>query len=128
MKTSKNEVTLRGFLGKDPQVKQFATDKSVARVSLATNDGYKKATGEWVDETNWHNLVFWGKQASFAELNLKKSMLVEVQGKIVNRSYKDKNDIVRYTTEIVVEKAWEIKEAEPEAEKPTEPEQPTETE
>ncbi|MCT1527047.1 single-stranded DNA-binding protein, partial [Sphingobacterium hotanense] len=75
MKTSKNEVTLRGFLGNDPEVNQYATDKSVARVRLATNEGYKKSTGEWVNETMWHNLVFWGKQASSAELNLKKGML-----------------------------------------------------
>ncbi len=120
MKTSKNEVTLRGFLGNDPEVNQYATDKSVARVRLATNEGYKKSTGDWVNETMWHNLVFWGKQASSAELNLKKGMLVEVQGKLVNRSYKDKNKITRYTTEIVVETSREIKEAEPEAEQPAE--------
>lgn len=127
MKTSKNEVTLRGFLGNDPEVNQYATDKSVARVRLATNEGYKKANGDWVNETMWHNLVFWGKQASFAELNLKKGMLVEVQGKLVNRSY-TKDNITRYTTDIVVEKAWEIKEAEPEADKPAESDQPAETE
>lgn len=114
MKTSKNKITLRGFLGKDPKVTTYASEKAVARVSLATNDGYKKANGEWVDETNWHNLVFWGKQASFAELNLKKGMLVEVLGRLKNSSFTDKDGVKRYTTDVVVDTAREVVEAEPE--------------
>lgn len=103
---------MRGFLGSDPNVNHYASEKAVARVSLATNEGYKKASGEWVNETHWHNLVFWGKQASFAELNLKKGMLVELQGRLTNRTFTDKDDVTRYITEVVVETAWEVKEAE----------------
>ncbi|WP_286850681.1 MULTISPECIES: single-stranded DNA-binding protein [Sphingobacterium] len=113
MKTSVNKVTLRGHLGKDPEVKQLATDRSVARVSLATTEGYKKSDGEWVNETQWHSLVFWGDQASFAELNLKKGMLVEIEGKLTYRSFKE-NDNTKFITEVVVRTAREIKEAEPE--------------
>lgn len=108
MKTSKNEVTLRGRIGKKLKVTPFATDKSVVRTSLVTDDGYKK-DGEWIEDTQWHNLVFWGIQASFAELNLKKGMLIEIKGKLKNSSFQDEiTGATRSITEVVVENAWEV--------------------
>lgn len=110
MKTSKNEVTLRGRIGKKLKVTPFATDKSVVRTSLVTNDRYKK-DDEWNEDTQWHNLVFWGKQASFAELNLRKGMLIEIKGKLKNSSFTDqKTGTMRHISEVVVETAWEVKE------------------
>lgn len=113
MKTTENKVILRGRLGKDPEVRPFETDRSVANTSIATPETYKK-DGEYVTDTQWHNLVFWGEQASFAELNLKKGMLVHIEGKLTHRSYIDKNNITRYVSEVVVKTAYEVKEAEPE--------------
>lgn len=108
MKTDLNKVTLRGRIGKKLKVTPFATDKSVVRTSLVTAEGYKK-DGEWVEDTQWHNLVFWGKQASFAELNLKKGMYIEIKGKLKNSSFKDEiTGTTRSITEIAVEIAWEV--------------------
>lgn len=105
-----NEVRLRGRIGKKLKVTPFATDKSVVRTSIVTNDGYKK-DGEWIEDTQWHNLVFWGKQASFAELNLKKGMYVEIKGKLKNSSFTNQETgATRQISEVVVETAWEIKE------------------
>jgi len=105
MKTSINKVTLQGFLGSNPEIREFAQDKSMARVALATNERYKDSQGEMVEETQWHNLVFWGKWASFAGLNLKKGLLVNITGKLVNRQYVDKDGVTRYVTEVTVSSA-----------------------
>ncbi|MEC3881990.1 single-stranded DNA-binding protein [Parapedobacter sp. 10938] len=108
MKQSINTVTLEGFLGSNPEVKEFAQDRSLARVSVATNEKFQNADGEWVEKTEWHNLVFWGKWASFAELNLQKGMKVHVTGKLTNRQYKTKSDETRHVTEINVSSAHVI--------------------
>ena len=102
MNSLKNSVRLMGFLGNDPEIKKFGDNKSLARVSIATNARYKKKEGEWVSATQWHNLVMWGKQAIFAEKSLTKGSEIAVEGKLMNRSYEDKGGITRYFTEIVV--------------------------
>lgn len=91
-----------GFLGNNPDVKYYGNNKALARVSLATNESYKDKNGEWVNDTQWHNLVLWGKQAFFAEKHLSKGSEVAIEGKLINRSYQDKEGITRYITEVVV--------------------------
>lgn len=103
MKTSmQNSVRLTGFLGNDPEIVKFGGNKSLARVSLATSDYYKNKSGDWITETQWHQLVMWGKQAEIAERQLMKGQEISIEGKLVNRSYEDKNGIIRYVTEVVV--------------------------
>lgn len=103
MKTSmQNSVRLTGFLGNDPEIVKFGDNKSLARVSLATSDYYKNKSGDWITETQWHQLVMWGKQAEIAERQLMKGQEISIEGKLVNRSYEDKNGIIRYVTEVVV--------------------------
>jgi len=102
MKTICNNVQLIGFLGKDPEIKNFEDGKKLAKVTLATSDRYKNAKGEWVTETQWHNLVAWGKQAETMERFLKKGSELTVRGRISNRNYEDKEGIKRYFTEIVI--------------------------
>ena len=103
MKTSmQNSVRLTGFLGSDPEIVKFGDNKSLARVSLATSDYYKNKSGDWITETQWHQLVMWGKQAEIAERQLMKGQEISIEGKLVNRSYEDKNGIIRYVTEVVV--------------------------
>ncbi|MBD4807377.1 single-stranded DNA-binding protein, partial [Xanthomonas citri pv. citri] len=58
--------------------------------------------GEWVSDTQWHNLVFWGRQAVFAEKSLTKGSEIAIEGKLVNRQYVDKEGITRYVTEVNV--------------------------
>ena len=91
-----------GFLGFNPEIKKFGDNKSMARVSLATNESYKNKDGDWVTETHWHNLIMWGSQAAYAERNLTKGSEVAIEGRLINHTYEDKEGIKRYVSEIVV--------------------------
>ncbi len=102
MKNLSNKVQLIGNLGADPEVKQLDGGKTVAKIRLATSETYKNAAGEKVTDTQWHNLVAWGKTAQIAEQYLKKGNRVAVEGKLINRSYEDKEGIKRYVTEVLV--------------------------
>jgi single-strand DNA-binding protein len=86
----------------DPEVKEMSNGNKMARFSLATSDTYKNQKGEKVTETQWHNLVIWGKVADVAEKFLKKGNQIAVEGKLVNRSWDDKDGHKKYITEIVV--------------------------
>jgi single-strand DNA-binding protein len=98
----KNKVQLIGNLGNTPEIKTLETGKKMARFSVATNEVYRNAKGEKVTETQWHNLVVWGKMADIAEKYLAKGREVLIEGKIVNRSYNDKEGQKKYVTEIQV--------------------------
>ncbi len=102
MNTLKNSVRLTGFLGSAPEMKTFGDDKNLARVSLATNERYRSQEGEWMTDTQWHSLVFWGRKAIFAAENLFKGTEVAIEGKLVNRQYVDRDGNTRYSTEITV--------------------------
>ena len=91
-----------GNLGMDPEVKSFDKDKKMARISIATNEVYYNAKGEKVQDTQWHNIVMWGKTAEIAEKYLKKGQEVAVEGKLVDRSWETKEGDKRYATEVVV--------------------------
>jgi single-strand DNA-binding protein len=98
----RNKVQLIGNLGMDPEVKTLDSGKQMVRFSLATNETYKNAKGERVTETQWHNLVAWGKTAGLAGDYLKKGSEVAVEGKLVSRSYNDQEGTKKFITEIVV--------------------------
>ena len=101
MKSLRNSVQLIGRLGKDPEVKTFG-DKKKASFSIATTDSYKNAKGEKVEDTQWHNIVIWGKLADIAGQYLKKGSEVAVEGKLVHRAYETSAGEKRNTTEINV--------------------------
>jgi single-strand DNA-binding protein len=98
----KNKVQLIGNLGNAPEVKTTESGKKLARFSVATNESYRNAKGEKVTETTWHNLVAWGKVAEIAEKYLTKGKEVAVEGKLINRSYTDKDGNKKYITEVEV--------------------------
>ena len=100
MNAVKNKVQLIGNLGQDPEVKSIGEDKKVAHLSVATNENYKNAKGEKVTETQWHNVVAWGKLADIAEKYLVKGTEVVIEGKLINRNYTDKQGVKRYATEV----------------------------
>ncbi len=102
MNALRNRVQLIGNLGMDPEVKSFDKDKKMARISIATNEVYYNAKGEKVQDTQWHNIVMWGKTTEIAEKYLKKGQEVAVEGKLVNRSWETKEGEKRYATEVVV--------------------------
>ena len=98
----KNKVQLIGNLGNAPEVRETEGGKKLVRFSVATNEQYKNAKGEKVTETQWHNLIAWGKVAEIAEQYLSKGTEVAIEGKLVNRNYMDKEGNKKYITEIVV--------------------------
>ncbi|WP_423149159.1 single-stranded DNA-binding protein [Rubrolithibacter danxiaensis] len=102
MSTLKNTVRLVGFLGNEPELKTVGDNKKLVRLSIATNDSYKNDKGEKVEETQWHNLVLWDRNATVAEKFLHKGSEVTIEGKLTNRSYTDKAGIKKYLTEIIV--------------------------
>ena len=75
MKAIKNKVQLIGHLGADPEIKIFKENNQLANMRLAVNDRYKNAKGEWVEETQWFNLVAWSKLAQYVEKYLVKGII-----------------------------------------------------
>ena len=98
----KNKVQLIGNLGNAPEIKNIESGKKMARFSIATNENYRNAKGEKVTETTWHNLIAWGKVADIAEKYLTKGKEIAIEGKLINRSYTDKDGNKKYITEVEV--------------------------
>jgi len=98
----KNKIQLIGFLGNTPEVKNTENGKKLANFRMATNEVYYNGQGEKVTETTWHNAVAWGKLADIAEKYLTKGSEVIVEGKLVNRSYTNKDDAKKYFSEVHV--------------------------
>lgn len=91
-----------GHLGNDPEVKTMENGRKMARFSIATNEGYKNSKGEWVENTQWHNLTAWGATAENVEKNLFKGTEVLIEGKLVNGNYLDKEGNKKYFTDVHV--------------------------
>ncbi len=98
----KNKVQLIGNLGNAPEIKTTEGGKKLARFSMATNESYRNAKGEKITETQWHSLVAWGKVADIAEKYLVKGSELAIEGKLMNRSYTDKEGVKKYITEVQV--------------------------
>lgn len=98
--TMRNKVQLIGHLGANPEIKVMEGGKKLARINIATNETYTNAKGEKVTETQWHNVIAWGKTAEIAEKLFAKGMEVLIDGKLVNRSYTDKDGAKKYITEV----------------------------
>jgi single-strand DNA-binding protein len=97
-----NKVILVGNLGKDPEIRYTSDNTPVATFSVATTESYNK-NGEWVEITEWHNIVAWRYLAEKAQKFLQKGKQVYIEGKIRNRSYDDKEGNKRYTIDIVAD-------------------------
>jgi len=102
MNALRNSVRLLGHLGEDPKVRRLESGKVVANFNIATNEIYRDSHGNKKEETTWHRLVAWGKNAEVAEKYLKKGKEIAVEGKLTNRHWEDKNGEKQYITEIVI--------------------------
>lgn len=99
---SVNKIILLGHCGKDAEVRMVGENK-VATFSLATTEKYKDSkTGEWKENTEWHNIVCWRNTAEIAEKYIKKGTQLFIEGKLRTRSW-DKDGEKRYVTEIVAD-------------------------
>ncbi|MBU2443975.1 MAG: single-stranded DNA-binding protein [Bacteroidetes bacterium] len=101
MASSLNKVMLIGYTGKDAEVRYSNTGLAVLTISLATNEPYKDAEGNWKENTTWHDIVCYGNLAERMKENLKKGKRVYVEGRISKRNYIDKNQNKRWVTEVV---------------------------
>lgn len=102
MNSLRNRVQLIGNLGADPEIKSLEGNKKVARFSLATNDEYTDKSGQKVKQTQWHQLVVWGKLADTCEKFLNKGKEIAVEGKLTYRTWNDKDGKTHNITEVVV--------------------------
>ncbi len=90
-----------GRIGKDIEMRRLEDGTAVAKASLACSEQWKDKSGEKQEKTEWFNLVLWRGLAEVAEKYVKKGMLVYIEGKVATREYTDKENIKRYSTEIV---------------------------
>ncbi|MFK2818538.1 single-stranded DNA-binding protein [Flavobacteriaceae sp. LMIT009] len=101
MNTLRNKVQLIGNLGNDPEVITLESGKKLAKFAIATNESYKNSNGEKITDTQWHNIVAWGKTADIIEKYVAKGKEVAIEGKLTSRSYETKEGEKRYITEVV---------------------------
>ena len=98
---SVNKVILIGRLGKDPEVRRLQSGDAVCNFSLATSDKYKdKTTGEYKENTEWHNITAYGKLAEIIERYLKKGSEVYIEGSLHSQKWTDASGVEKYKTYI----------------------------
>ena len=118
MQLLKNHVQLIGHAGKEVEIFSFDSGKKKASISLATSQSYKNASGEYVTNTQWHNIVAWGNTAEAMEKTIKKGDQVVITGSLNYRSYEDKTGATRTTTEILVTEFYRVNKSKSEAPDP----------
>ena len=101
---SVNKVILVGNLGRDPETRYTTSGDAVTNIRLATTDTWKDKSGEKQEKTEWHTVVFFGRQAEIAGEYLKKGRQIYVEGRLQTRKWQDKEGQDRYTTEIVADR------------------------
>ncbi len=99
MQTLKNHVTLVGNMGDVAQITNFDNGSKVARFAIAT---HSKSSNTKEDKTEWHRVFAWGSMAHFIELYGKKGRQLAIHGRLVNRTYLNKDGLERKVTEVEV--------------------------
>ena len=113
---SLNKVILIGRLGKDPEVTTFENGNRKIAATLATSERYRDRDQNWIEQTDWHNIVVWGNLANDiadGKRNYSKGDLMYVEGKLRTRQYTDQQGIVRYVTEVHADKMMQMAPARP---------------
>jgi single-strand DNA-binding protein len=96
-----NKVILVGRLGRDPEMRYTSSGTAVVNFSMATNHIIKDRDGNNNDQTEWHQVVAFGRTAEVAGEYLTKGRLVYIEGRLQTRSWDDPNGQKRYKTEVV---------------------------
>jgi single-strand DNA-binding protein len=96
-----NKVILVGHLGSNPEVKTIGSGQQVAQFNIATSENWMDKNGQRQERTEWHRVVFWGKQAELCGKYLSKGRQVYIEGKLQTRQWEDAQGQKRYTTEII---------------------------
>ena len=100
---SLNRVILLGRLGRDPEVRYAQSGTTVATLNMATDERRPDGNGGWKNETEWHRVVLFGKQADLAKQYLTKGREVLIEGSLRTRQWQDKEGQKRFTTEVVAQ-------------------------
>lgn len=100
---SLNKVMLIGRLGRDPELKYSQSGQAVCTMSVATDESYTK-DGNKVEQTEWHRVVVFARQAENVANYLKKGSQAFIDGKLQTRQWQDKDGQTRYTTEVVAQR------------------------
>ncbi len=99
-----NKVILIGNLGRDPEVRYSPNGSAICNVTIATSRNWKdKNSGEKMEETEWHRVVFFDRLAEIAGEYLKKGRSVYVEGRLKTRKWTDKDGVEKYTTEVMAD-------------------------
>jgi len=98
-----NKVLLIGNLGRDPEVRHTNSGQPVANLRVATSRRYKDREGNWSEQTEWHDVVCFGRTAETAGQYLHKGSRVFVEGRLQTRSWDDREGKKQYRTEVVAE-------------------------
>jgi single-strand DNA-binding protein len=100
---SVNKVILIGNLGRDPEMRYTQGGTAVCTLNIATTRVYTNKSNDRVEETEWHRVVVWSKQAESCNQYLSKGRQVYIEGRLQTRSYEDKEGVKKYSTEIIAE-------------------------
>lgn len=95
-----NKVMIIGRLGKDPELKYTPSSMAVCNFSVATTEKYKDKSGVMQENTEWHNIVVWGKLAELCNSYLSKGRQAYIEGQLKTRSWDGKDGQKKYITEI----------------------------
>ncbi len=96
-----NKVIIIGRLGKDPDMRYAPSGTAIASFTMATNHSTKDADGNWNQQTEWHSIKTFGRQAEFVGEYLKKGKLAFIEGRLQTSSWEDQNGQKKYRTEII---------------------------
>lgn len=101
MNTLRNKVQLIGRLGQEPEIITFDNGDKLAKFSIAIDDNYKTKKGEKIERTYWHNVIIKNGLVKVVEEYVTKGQEVAIEGKLITRTYEDKDKQKRYVTEIL---------------------------
>ena len=121
-----NKSIILGRVGNDPDIRQTPNGMFVANLSIATNEGYKdKQTDQYIEQTEWHRVVIFGKQAETVKKYVTKGSLIYIEGKLKTEKWTDQQGIEKYTTKIIASDMQMIGGKSEQATGPQEPPRPS---
>lgn len=100
MAISINKVFICGHAGADPDMRSLSNGNPVANLRIATNEGYKDRNGNWVEKTEWHRIVVFGRSAEWVRDNVRKGDNVHVEGALQTREWEDQQGNKKTSTEV----------------------------
>jgi single-strand DNA-binding protein len=100
MARNSNSFTLRGFVGRDAEVKTVGTGKTLAQFNLCASERWQTADGRSIEKSNWFRITCWGRQAEIAAARVLKGTLIEVHGRLESRQW-ERDGQTQYATDLV---------------------------